>query len=160
MDLFNQQTKGAIFSDERTRRYMLFRIWDNTKPKVAFIGLNPSTANETEPDPTITRVCNFANSWGYGGVYMLNLFSIISPKPAILKKHPDPIGHLNDSIIKQYTNESETVIFAWGDFQEAKERAETIIKMFPSAKALIINKSGSPRHPLYVKGNVKPINFL
>jgi len=36
------------------------------------IGLNPSTADENENDPTITRCINFAKSWGYGGVCVTN----------------------------------------------------------------------------------------
>jgi len=52
----------------------------------------------------------------------------------------------------------EEIIFAWGAFPIVKElkRDKALIKMFTNAKALIINKDGSPRHPLYVKGDVIP----
>jgi hypothetical protein len=39
--------KGAIFSPCRTWRYLLWRNWDLSLPACAFIGLNPSTADET-----------------------------------------------------------------------------------------------------------------
>ena len=56
--------KGAKLSDDKLYRYSLWRIWDDKKPYVLFIGLNPSTADETEDDPTIRRCIGFAESWG------------------------------------------------------------------------------------------------
>ena len=49
--------KNAILSDDRKYRYVLSRNWDETKPTVLFIGLNPSIADESEDDPTIRRFC-------------------------------------------------------------------------------------------------------
>ncbi|HHC7270859.1 TPA: DUF1643 domain-containing protein [Vibrio parahaemolyticus] len=65
--------KTAKLSDCRTYRYELWRIWDEQKPYAMFVGLNPSTADETEDDPTIRRCIYFAKSWGYGGLCMANL---------------------------------------------------------------------------------------
>lgn len=48
--------KTAKLSDCRTYRYELQRIWDESKPYAMFIGLNPSTADETEDDPTFVAV--------------------------------------------------------------------------------------------------------
>lgn len=156
MDLFDNN--GAIFSDDRKYRYALWRIWDPSKPLVMFIGLNPSTANEAKSDPTITRVKSFARHWGYGGVYMMNLFAIVSSKPAILISDPDPLGE-NDIWIDQVAAKCDMVVFAWGAFRAAKTRSKAIIEMFPTAKALTINADGSPKHPLYVPGNIELINF-
>ncbi|QBE68839.1 protein of unknown function DUF1643 [Synechococcus sp. WH 8101] len=36
----------AIFSDCRTYRYALWRLWDDSRPCAMFIGLNPSSADE------------------------------------------------------------------------------------------------------------------
>ena len=44
---------GAVFSDCRKFRYALWRMWDEDKPLVMIIGLNPSTADEKVNDPTI-----------------------------------------------------------------------------------------------------------
>ena len=54
---------NAIFSECRKYRYALCRIWDDSKPYAMFIGLNPSTADETEDDPTIRRCINYAKDW-------------------------------------------------------------------------------------------------
>ena len=72
---------GAIFSSCRKYRYALWRNWDESKPRPMIIGLNPSTADEKENDPTIVRCINFAKSWGYGGVYVANLFAFRATLP-------------------------------------------------------------------------------
>ena len=64
-DLFNNN--DAIFSEERNYRYVLWRIWDKTKPKAMIIGLNPSTANENADDPTIRRLKSIMRYNGFGG---------------------------------------------------------------------------------------------
>lgn len=157
MDLFNQTDNGAIFSKDRKYRYALWRIWDKSKPLVMFIGLNPSTANESNDDPTINRVKKFAFDWGFGGVYMLNLFAYVTAYPDVLKKCNNPLGD-NDKWLKKISAKCEKIIFAWGAFAEAAERAKEIMQMF-NGYALIINKDGSPRHPLYVKNNIVPVRM-
>lgn len=151
--------KGAGFSEDRKYRYNLCRIWDQSKPMVMFIGLNPSTANESTDDPTIRRVKRFAFDLGYGGMYMMNLFAWITAYPEELKKCKDPLG-ANDFWLKWVSYACIDVIFAWGSFPEAKERSKEVIKMFPLAKALVLNNDGSPRHPLYIKGDTIPIPFI
>ena len=64
--------KDAILSEDRKYRYVLSRIWDESKPLVVIIGLNPSTADEKDDDNTIKKCINFSKNWGYGGLYMLN----------------------------------------------------------------------------------------
>ena len=76
----------ASFNNKGDRRFSLIRRWDAEKPWVMFIGLNPSTANAHTDDPTIRRVVRFAKDWGYGGVYMLNLYSKVTPNPEDLEK--------------------------------------------------------------------------
>jgi hypothetical protein len=87
----------AKFSACRKYRYALWRTWDESKPNVMIIGLNPSTADENENDPTITRCINFAKSWGYGGVCVTNLFAYCATVPSDMKESNDPIGSENDT---------------------------------------------------------------
>ncbi|MBD1394277.1 DUF1643 domain-containing protein [Mucilaginibacter glaciei] len=157
MDLFDDNSRSAIFSPCGMYRYLLFRHWNREKPFVIFIGLNPSTATQSKDDPTIRRVKKLAADWGYGGVCMMNLFAFISPYPEDLKTCADAIGE-NNTYLRMACALGVDVIFSWGAF-DVKDRASEVIKMFPRAKALIINKDGSPRHPLYVPGNVKPVNY-
>lgn len=152
------ENNGAAFSECRKYRYALWRIWDKTLPCIQFIGLNPSTANETKSDPTITRVIGFATSWGYGGVYMTNLFSFVTayPKELIL---PEAQDKSNDMWLQNIGEKCNMVVFAWGNFKQAREQALIVEKYFPDAYALVINRDGSPRHPLYVKADVVPVKY-
>jgi hypothetical protein len=149
---------GAAFSECRNYRYALWRIWNEDNGIVMFIGLNPSTANERENDPTIRRVMSFAYNWGYGGVIMANLFGWITPYPYQLKMCDNPTGD-TDKWLWTLSEKSKRIVFAWGKFKEAEKRASEIIQQYPYAFALKINKDGSPRHPLYVPGTVIPVIY-
>ena len=82
---------GAVFSDCRKYRYALWRIWDENKPLVMIIGLNPSTADEISNDPTITRCKSFARACGYGGVLVANLFGFRATSP-------NELGHTRNQL--------------------------------------------------------------
>jgi hypothetical protein len=151
------ELSGAEFSSDRKHRFVLWRIWDTHKPKIMFICLNPSTANEDKNDPTIRRVVNFAKNMGYGGVYMTNLYSYVSTDP---NKLITSDSKENEIWLKQISQRCETIVFAWGAFKESKFQGAKIIKMFPKAYALKINKDGSPRHPLYVPTNTELIRYI
>lgn len=152
------RSSGAIFSPCRKYRYRLWRIWDFNKPTVMFIGLNPSKANEMDTDNTITRVIEFAKSWGYGGVYMMNLFAFVSTKPEKLKTCRDPVRD-NDKHLIEVAKKCKMIVFCWGQF-DVFGRDKKIEKMFPNAVALHINDDGSPRHPLYVSSQTRPIQYI
>lgn len=155
MDLFNQSS--ATFSQCRKYRYVLSRVWDASKPRIAFVGLNPSKANESTDDPTITRVINFANSFGYGGVYMLNLFAYVTRYPSELKQCKDPIKD-NDEYLSNYSSMVDKVVFCWGNF-DVFGRDVKVAAMFPNAYCLGLNSNGSPKHPLYLKSDTLLIPF-
>lgn len=148
---------GAHFSECRKYRYALWRIWDERKPSVMFIGLNPSTANETEPDPTIRRVIGFAKQWGYGGVYMCNCFPYISTDPNDLNDFGNTAT--NDHVLQQVAAKCADIIFAWGAFKVARARGAELALIFPNAKALTINSDGSPMHPLFCPKNIQLVKF-
>lgn len=64
---------GAVITGDY--RYLLWREWDISNKTVSFIMLNPSRADAQINDPTITRCINFALSWGYGRLEVVNLFA-------------------------------------------------------------------------------------
>lgn len=150
---------GAEFSPSKMYRYALWRIWDSDKPLVMFVGLNPSTANESKDDPTIRRVKRFAADNGFGGVLMLNLFGLVSANPSALVEHPDPVCH-NDVYLVQYGKVAAEVVFCWGAFKEAKAKAKFAEGYFPNAKCLGRTADGSPKHPLYIPAQTPFIDYL
>ncbi len=99
-----------------------------------------------------------AASWGYGGIYMMNLFTFISTDPKKLNIELGNIA-LADRYLKHISVKCDKIVFAWGNF-EVMGRDIEVKQMFPNAIALHINKNGSPKHPLYVKANTVPVNYF
>jgi hypothetical protein len=158
MSLF-QDDSGASFSVCRQYRYVLWRVWDRQKAAVMFIGLNPSKANEHKNDATISTVIRYARDWGFGGVYMTNLFAFVSTNPAaLLINQHEKIGYRNDYILKETASKAEMIVFAWGSF-DVNGRDKEVMAMFPEAYCLAFNSNGTPHHPLRLKKDIKPVKF-
>jgi hypothetical protein len=149
-------SKSAVLSNDGIYRYCLTRTWDHTKGTVCYIGLNPSTADETEDDPTIRRCVGFAKSWGYGGIIMLNLFAYRATKPVKLLSTSDPVGPDNDAMIEYFVKDGHFTIACWGMRGEISGRDQAVKKMVPRLHHLGLTKDGHPRHPLYLPGDIIP----
>lgn len=151
--------KTAHFSPCRTYRYELRRIWGPGCQLLAVIGLNPSTADETQDDPTIRRCIRYAKDWGLDGLVMLNLFAFRSTDPKALPKQGDAVGPLNDSCLKSVpVGERGIVLCAWGANKFAETRSQEVLKLLEDQDlhVLGLTKAGAPRHPLYMKADLKP----
>lgn len=144
---------GALFSQDRTRRYVLWRVWDTSKKTALCVGLNPSTANEHKNDRTIDFLIKVLRDHNYGELKMVNLFTQVTPYP----KELSPNGSEFDiDIIKKYALLSQEVILCWGTFKEAQERGRQVAALFPDALCFGVNMDGSPRHPAwFVRNGVK-----
>ena len=160
-ELGTVQKSGAQFSAARTWRYALWRTWQEGEGHAMFIGLNPSTADETQDDPTVRKCMGFAKRWGYGGIYMLNLFAYRSTDPRALLHVEDPVGPQNNEHLAMYARSAGIVVAAWGAFKIAEKRGEFVDGLLRAQGANTANrlwhlrclgvaKSGAPRHPLYV----------
>lgn len=149
----------AVFSPCRTWRYTLTRIWDPKGTPITFIGLNPSTADETVNDPTIRRCIGFARRWGYGRMIMLNLFGFRATDPRDMKKAPDPVGPDNDVWIRRLAEGIETIA-VWGAHGHWLERDHQVLDLVGPVKCLGTTKEGFPKHPLYLRGDVVPEPYM
>ena len=158
MDLFNQIDNGAIFSNDKKYRYVLWRIWNNDLPKLMFIGLNPSTANQHKNDNTINRIKGLCVSLGFGGFYMLNLFTYITAYPRELNECLDPVGP-SDKYISMYIEKVNKTVLCYGSFKQAKNRAIEVKHLLNDVYCLGINRDGSPLHPLYCPTNSQLILY-
>jgi len=151
--------KGAVISKDQKYRYRLWRIWDEAKPLIVFVGLNPSTADAEVDDPTIRKCINYAAQWGYGGLYMLNLFAYRATDPKDLLAAIDPIGPQNNRHITNVIKVTDKTILAWGNLGKHKQRAAAVMQFFNSPYCLKVNQSGSPSHPLYLRKSIIPILY-
>ena len=140
--------KSAVFSSCRKYRYSLTRSWNLTENYVLFIGLNPSIADETVDDPTLTRCINFAKDWGYGGLIMVNLFAYMATYPSELKKATLPIGKENNKHILNGYQKSQLTVIAWGNDGYLLGRDKEVLAIIENPMCLNINKSGQPTSSL------------
>ena len=56
--------RSAVFDKSGRYRYSLTRRWASGGDTVAFVLLNPSTADAERDDPTIRRCMGYAKHWG------------------------------------------------------------------------------------------------
>ena len=148
--------KSAIFSPCRKYRYSLSRIWDINQKIILFIGLNPSTADESNDDPTIKRCLFYSSRWGFGGLIMANLFAFRATLPKDLKNSRHPVGRDNNQFIIHAHKEAAMTIAAWGNDGNLYNRDQEVLEILSSPMCLKVNKTGQPAHPLYQKKDIKP----
>jgi len=73
--------RKASFSHCKRYRYQLLRRWEGGIGRCVIVGLNPSTADAQNDDPTIRRCMGFAQDWGFNELIMVNLFAYRTPHP-------------------------------------------------------------------------------
>jgi hypothetical protein len=147
----------AVFSKDGLYRYWLSRTIAPIGKKVTFICLNPSTADASHNDPTISRCIDFAKQWGASTLIVVNLFAYRSTDPRVLRVAYDPVGPENDTWLKKAMTQSDLVVAAWGNGGKLNGRAELVKSMFPKRlHALRLSKQGMPCHPLYLPSGLRP----
>lgn len=173
-DLFaaeQARATGAIFSPCRRWRYLLWRIWDFTKPHATFCMMNGSKANERDDDATVTRCQVRAAKWrelGYldvGGVKVVNAFGWVETDStqlkALIDAGVDLVGPENDRYILDACRDAAIVVCGWGEPGNFRGRGPKLLELMRGAgvrpHALKINASGAPQHPLYIGYDVMPV---
>ncbi|MBV9388870.1 MAG: DUF1643 domain-containing protein [Chroococcidiopsidaceae cyanobacterium CP_BM_ER_R8_30] len=143
-------------------RYTLEREWNAIAPRIGFVMLNPSTADATSDDATIRRCINFAQSWGYGAIEVVNLFGYRATQPSQLRLTPDPIGSENDRYILDMSQQAPEIVVAWGNYGHYLQRCQTVSRLLSDHQGVYclgMTQSGHPRHPLYLKRDAARIAF-
>lgn len=149
--------RDAEFSPCRTWRYTLSRIWEPAGEACMFVGLNPSTADESLDDPTVRRCIRFARDWGYGGLRMLNLYGFRATYPRDLHAAREPIGPDTDEWLAELARHSGLVVAAWGaDPGPYLGRPARVRELLGDVSVLGFTQQGQPRHPLYMRADCQP----
>ncbi|MEL6554591.1 MAG: DUF1643 domain-containing protein [Cyanobacteria bacterium J06621_11] len=147
--------RTAIFDQTGDYRYQLGRRWHSQKDhEVAFVMLNPSRADHTKDDPTLRACIQFAQKWGYASLSVVNLFGYRTPHPRELKQAKDPVGPENDAYVLRAVAQAQKVVLAWGNDGGLLGRDRMMLQQLKPYQAklhyLQRNRSGQPRHPLYI----------
>jgi hypothetical protein len=130
---------------------------------MAFIMLNPSTADAKVNDNTVSGCIRRAKLHGYGGIVVGNAYAYRSTDPSKLKMIGDASGPDNDKYLAEIMADCETIVVAWG-FHAKRGRALKIcniaFEMDKTLYCLGLTANGQPRHPLYIKGDTELKEFV
>ncbi len=121
--------------------------------------LNPSTADESNDDPTIRRCIGFTREWGYGLLEVCNLFAWRTSRPDDLSRVADPVGPANDFHLSEAACRAHRIVAAWGNKGQLLGRAYAVRNLLKGYKVhcLGLTGPGEPKHPLYVPKNQRPM---
>ena len=116
----------SIFNDDHTHRLMWKRVWNKDKPLATVVMLNPCQADNIITDlSTSLSVNNIAKLEEFGGIIIVNLFTILTSKLNFRWNSDEDLNDSeNDSYIIKAAEESSTVILAWGKSADTNQRIE------------------------------------
>ncbi len=150
----------ALYSECERYRYLLTRIWDPRGPKALFVMLNPSTATETQNDPTVERCERRARTLGFGAFRVANIFAYRATDPKVMRAAADPVGPGNDDAIAQSAPWADRIVCAWGSHGAHLDRGPQVERLLRATGLplhhLGLTKHGHPKHPLYIGYAVQP----
>ena len=147
----------SVFNDERTHRYLVKRVWDKDKPCMAVIMINPCMSDNVVTDTTTMLVINnVARMEEYGGVHILNLYSMLTNKLCFRFNSDEDLSHKeNDTYILKSAEECSKVILAWGKTENTNqrigERATKVVSLLQPFSDKLFQISDGERiglHPL------------
>lgn len=140
----------AYFSDDRVYRYWLLRIWDDSLPVNCTCGVNPSTADERENDPTIRKDIGFSERQGFGGLLKVNVSAFRSTDPKPARTHG--VGDENSSShLRGYFEifGCRQFIACWGkNGRYFQCQVDLLLREFSEAVCFGKNGDGTPKHTL------------
>lgn len=168
---------SALFSSGERHRYGLERdLRDAVNQlfsakilrRLVAIGMNPSTADAFDPDPTVTRELGFARSWGCSLYSKGNLYGWREPKPKYMwgahRSGVDIVGPHNDDAIRtmltMLARDGGVALACWGRMHSSGDKVLQEMRVLAVCRiahevgvrwqCLGKNADGSPKHPLYL----------
>lgn len=156
----------CVFSPDRVYRYTLLHRWSALpgfgRKTVAWIGLNPSTADENQLDPTLRRIRGYSMAWGYDSFLMLNAFAFRATDPREMERAADPNGPENDAYLLAETAKVDLVVCAWGTHAALHDRQRQLLELLRDRPLhyLRLTKDGYPSHPLYLPKALEPVRWV
>ncbi|MGX9983913.1 DUF1643 domain-containing protein [Methylobacterium fujisawaense] len=157
---------SAILSECGTYRYRLEREVNGLlgSKVVAFVMVNPSTADAETDDATVRKVIGFARRMSARRVLVGNLFAYRATDIKALRDAPDPIGAENDAHLRRILGEADICIVAWGALAKLppnlRRRWARFHDMATAAgtqlMCLGIAQDGHPLHPCMI-GYERPV---
>jgi hypothetical protein len=129
-----------------------------------FLLMNPSVAGMEYGDPTLIRTGSFARSWGYGGQLVGNVHAYRLTDSKLLASVADPAGPDNDAALVAMAARAAIIVLAYGKPPKPlRPRAEYVVGLLRATGIrlayLRLSLDGTPQHPLYLPGNLVPLDY-
>jgi len=162
LTLSHDVVSWAEFGGENKEyRYALRRVWDKSLGSVLFVMMNPSTADPFVDDPTVAKCQRYARAWGYGTLWVGNTFAYRATNQKQLMQVADPVGPENDEWLLKMAKQAGIIVLAYGKpHKHLCQRGSDVAALLRSAghelHVLKLCNDGTPSHPLYLKGTLKP----
>lgn len=152
---------GATISEDQRYRMHLVRAMRIPVPEariVAFVLNNPSKADAAVNDATIRKLWTYTVAWGYTCLAVVNTNPYRSTDSAHGHTPDDTVMECNDLWLADTMVRAHAVVCGWGNDAdpELARRAVSVMHPMGPLYALKINKNGTPAHPLYLSGTLKP----
>lgn len=167
-------SRVAVFARKGTVRLLLQHWWheptDRPQRLVAWLMLNPSTADSFTDDPTTKRVTNFSRSWGFDGWMIVNLYPWVSSNPMDIWHRARWYEHegwydrddlmINEGVIETVARKAALRVVAFGaqPFMRDEEWLEQCVESFEQPAdeesadenlyCLGTSKQEQPLHPM------------
>jgi hypothetical protein len=147
---------SAVISDCGKYRYRLERHGLSGAGTIAWIMVNPSTADATADDATIRKVVGFSERFGAGWAIVGNKFAWRATDVWQLRGAPNPVGPENDAHLAAIMAQAPIVIAAWGSLAKLPPHlrrrwravARVADRLGRKLHCLGTTHDGHPRHPL------------
>lgn len=156
-------------SEDNLYRYAIGRAWDSepiepwdvVRPTFSVTAINPSKARHDVNDPTLLKLVHYAKQEGCGRLLLRNLAAYSATDPEELTSVADPVGPRNDEVLA-FDPLFAIRVAAWGNFpskrvRERLKRSMGIVKIITTLHVFGLNKTGEPKHPLYLKNETRVI---
>lgn len=150
---------AADFSDCGRYRYMMSRDWTpagSTPRAILWCGMNPSTADAVQSDPTCGRELGFCRAWGFTRYLKGNMLAWRATNPRNLPDDPEVAqGPDNIAFLCSAAREAEVIVAAHGRLPPRYHPViEATLAMLRATGVPVMclgrNKDGSAKHPLYL----------
>ena len=136
----NTMVTSAIFSEDKTHRYLLNKEWDASLLNTMVIMLQAGKSNALIQDVTTCNIINCVSELDeeYGSVTIVNLFSRVDLELNSDIDIKDFTNQENDKQIEQAAEKAKIIVLAYGKAHETslcvKQRVDEIISLLEKYK--------------------------
>ena len=160
---------SAIISNCEQYRYRLERDVQTEGNVIAFIGINPSTADAQKNDRTVNKWIGFTQVMGGRRFIVGNLFAFRSKDVSVLKIVDDPVGPDNATHLLSIAADADILVPCWGSRnkipKELRQHIDPTIELLKSTGKTILTfgftaNTGDPKHPLFLSYSTKMVPLI